>query len=329
MSSATVSRVINNSGFVKSQTRKLVMKVIEENDYSPSAVARSLSKQDTSSVGVIITDVTNPFFSGLTRGISDMAERTNLNIMFYDSNEKLALEHRFLKNVKEQRVNGVIITPISEKDTQTTRYLRGLEKSGIPVVLVDRELYDENFDGIFIENKKGAYEAVELLIKQGHKNIGIIAGPETSRPGKERLLGYFSALSDHGIPVRDEYVVRADFKLESGYKGTEYLMNLDKPPTAVFTSNNMITLGSLKYLIERKYIVGKNISIVGFDDIEALEILNFNITVVKRPVSEMGRLAMKRIVEAQDLKDRSIQRIVLPTELKIKGSEKINPELLN
>jgi len=292
VSSATVSRVINNSGYVKDETRQRVLKVIDEYNYIPSAVARSLSIQDTSTIGVIIPDIENPFFSSVIRGISDVAEKNNYNILFFGTNETATTEHSFLKTVQSQRLKGVIITPISEFDMETRDYLKRLDSTGIPVVLVDRDIKDTNFDGVFLDNVQSSYEGVQTLIQAGHKRIAIITGPNTSKPGKERLLGYKKVMKAYKLDIPPEYIAQGDFKAAKAYSKTQELLALPNPPTAIFASNNLTTLGCLKYLTENKLQIGKDISIMSFDDIETLRMIDFKLSVIDRDAKMQGQEAI-------------------------------------
>lgn len=330
VSTATVSRVINNSGYVKQETREKIETFIRENNYVPNAVARSLSKQDTSSIGVIIPDIDNSFFSGVIRGVCGVAEKSAYNILFFDTNEMPHIEHRFLLTVKEQRLKGVIATPISNLDRITKRVLTDLERSGIPVILIDRDLKDSNFDGVFIDNCQGAYDATCAFIREGHRRISIITGPETSKPGKDRLEGFVSAIYDHRLDIPVHYVARGDFKVESGYTLTKQLLALETPPTAIFSSNNLMTLGCLKCLVEQGRQPGKTISVIGFDDIDVLNYINYRLSVVDRAVSEMGVAAMNLLLERLQTPrlDSDARRIVFPTKLILRGSEKLDPVLL-
>lgn len=330
VSSATVSRVINNSGYVKEETREKILKVINENNYIPSAIARSLSTQDTSSIGVIIPDIENPFFSSVIRGISDVAEKNNYNILFFGTNETQSIEHSFLKTVQSQRLKGVIITPISEYDTETRDYLIRLNQSGIPVVLVDRNIKDTDFDGVFIDNVQSSYEGVEALIKAGHKKIAIITGPETSKPGKERLLGYRKAMEAYELEIPTEYIVHGDFKVSKAYSLTEELLSLNIPPTAIFTSNNLTTLGCLKFLTEKKIQIGKNLSIMGFDDIETLKMIDFKLSVIDRDAKLQGQEAMNLLLHRLNNTEHQeeAKRIILPHNIILRGSEKIEQRVL-
>ena len=325
VSNATVSRAINNSGYVKEETRRKIFEVIEQYQYVPNAVARSLSKRDTQSIGVIIPDIENEFFSSIISGISEIAEQNHYNIHFLGSNETLSIEHAFLDTVQEQRVSGVIITPISEQDPITKERLIHLRKNGIPVVLVDRDIDDQTFEGIFVDNVSGAYDGVKELIKAGHRKIAIIEGPETSKPGKERLRGYKKALKEANIELRTEYMVPGDFKIMKSYKGTEQLLNLPDPPTAIFTCNNQTTLGCLKYLTEKRIELGKQISLIGFDDIEALKIIDYKISVIDRDAKQQGREAMWLMLERLKNKEKKEHtRFNIPYQVILRGSERLD-----
>ena len=300
VSSATISRVLNNSGYVKEETRQKVLKAVDEYNYVPSAIARSLSIQDSLSVGTIIPDIENEFFSKVISGISEVAESYHYNIVFLGTNETLEKEHDFLKIVESQRLKGVIITPISETDMVT------------------------RFDGVFVDNQRGSYDGVMALIKAGHERIAIITGPETSKPGKDRCQGYLQAMEDSGLSVPEEYVACGDFKIAKAYECTGRLLGLKEPPTAIFTSNNLSTLGCLKYLTEHKVKIGRDISLMGFDDIDALRMIDYRISVVDRDAREQGREAMRLLQECFEDSGKSRQRgkrITIPYKVILRGSE--------
>ncbi len=326
VSSATISRVINNSGYVSEKTRAKVLQSIEEYQYVPNDIARSLSTSSTRNIGVIIPDIENEYFSAVISGISQVAEEHGYNINFMSTNENVDSEHSFLENVGRQRVAGVIITPVSESDTITRDRLLQMQKNGVPIVMVDRSLTDTNFEGVFVDNVTGAYEGVRALINAGHKRIAIITGPETSKPGKERYKGYIKALEDANMEIKPEYITSGDFKIEKAYKCTESLLNLEVPPTAIFTSNNLTTMGCLKYLTENKIELGKNISVLGFDDIEVLKIIQYKLSVVSRDAKQQGIEAMKLLLKQLEEKEipADPQYINIPCKVILRGSEKLN-----
>lgn len=323
VSTATVSRVINNSKRVKPATREKVLKIIEENGFVPNAIARSLSVQSSSNIGVVFPDIENPFFSGAFYGITKVAEQNNYNVFFFNSDETVAKEQEFLRMVMSQNLAGVIITPIDHFAAVTRELLEDLEKKGIPVVLLDRDIRGGTFSTVLAENEKGAYLAASQLIQEGHHKIAIIEGSPSNRPVYERSRGYRKAMDDHEIPIRGEYMVRADQRSTPAYKMTRQLMSLPEPPTAIFTCNNMMTLGCLRYLTEHGLMIGRDISLIGFDDIEVLKVIDFKLSVVHRSESEMGRIAMRMLIDR--LKDPNGEREteILPVELILRGSEKL------
>lgn len=325
VSSATVSRVINNSGYVSDKTKEKVLEAVRKYNYVPNAIARSLSTKDSRSIGVIISDIENEFFSSVISGISQVADENGYNIYFMSTNESIEKEHYFLETVEQQCLAGVIITPVSEDDTVTMKKLVRLQNKGIPVVLVDRDLKGASFDGVFVDNAAGSCQGVKALIREGHKRIAIITGPGTSKPGKERLKGYLNALEDEGIEVRQEYIMSGDFKTEKAYRCTEKLLQMETPPTAIFCSNNMTTIGCLKCLTEHKQKPGRDISLLGFDDIEILKLIAYNLSVVYRDAKLQGKEAMKLMLKK--LRDKETKRkeirVNVPHEVILRGTEKI------
>lgn len=327
VSSATISRVLNNSGYVKEETRQKVLEAVREHNYVPSAIARSLSIQDSLCIGIIIPDIENEFFSKVISGISEEAETLPYNIMYLGTNETLSKEHDFLDVVQSQRLKGVIITPISESDPYTRERLLQLEESGIPVVLVDRDVRGAQFDGVFVDNQAGAYEGVTELIRAGHRRIAIITGPDTSKPGRDRYAGYLQAMEDNGIPIREEYIACGDFKIAKAYECTKKLLELSDPPSAIFPSNNQSTLGCLKCLTEKGIRLGEDISLLGFDDIDALKMIDYRLSVVDRDARQQGKEALRLLMECfADSKNRQRgKRITIPYKVILRGSEKLLP----
>lgn len=234
-------------------------------------------------------------------------------------------------------IEGVFISIAKDDDQVSIRALERLKSGGIPVVLVDRDIENTIFDGIFSDDQQGAYDAVQCLIKEGHRNIGIITGPEHSLPSKSRLTGYRMALEDENIPYRMEYVVDGNFRIEESYRATEQLINLKIPPSAIFTCNNLSTLGCLHYLTSHGYTVGKDISLISFDEIPELTYGGVRLTSVDRPIVEMGYEAMnimyRRLTENQGTTantiswyDKIVQRSFVKTKIVLRGSEKLNPK---
>lgn len=323
VSIATVSRVINDSDSVSEKSRKKVQEAIRKLNYVPNGNARSLSTSTSTAIGVVIPDINNPFFSQLLQGITQAADEQGYHIFLFNTDENTEREHQILKSMREHRLSGIIATPVSEVDVLSEEYLLGFEKLGIPVVLLDREFDNDVFDRVVTDDERGVYEAVCELIRLGHRRIAIITGPGDSRPGHERLNGYVRAMKTHGLPLLPELIRAGDFKVTRAYEQTKALLALPEPPTAVFSSNNMTTFGCLRAFSELGVRVGEEMALIGFDDIDALNWLNFPVSVVSRDVAQMGEQAMRLLLSRFDT-ERETQkgkRNCLPTELILRGSE--------
>ena len=322
VSTATVSRVLNNSSSVTPKTRQKVQDVIEQYGYVPNVLARSLSTQNTRSIAVLVADIENPFFSQALRGITQVADENDYNVLLVNTDEDLWREHRCLKVVaQQQQPEGIIITPVSYKNQQTGAVLEDFERCGVPVVLLDRLIEGYNFGSILAENRKGAYEAVRELIRAGHTRIAIIKGSEEKWPVTERWLGYQDAMQEAGLPIQPEYVCSSDQKSRLAHLATEQLMDLSQPPTAIFTCNSSMTLGCLGCLTERGLQVPQDVSVVGFDEIDDLRQVGYPLSVVDRSPVEMGRLAMGMILRRLRNIESEKETVVIPTNLVLRGSE--------
>lgn len=329
VSLATVSRVLNDSGYVKEETKELVLRVIQEMNYTHTSISRKQSKVRNNIIGVVIPDITNPFFGEVLKGINKVADVEKFNIILCDADENIDKEISHLEMLKEHDIKGLIITPTTDQNEFNRKYLEQLGSMGVPIVLLDRDVKFSHFDAVFLDSIKGSYEAVETLIKEGHKKIAIIAGPTSSKPGRDRVNGYQKALGMNNIPLDEKYIFNGDFRLESGYNLTKKMLNMKEPPTAVFVSNNMMTMGCVKALLEMHVRIPQDMAIIGFDDIEMFDILNLNISVVSRPTSQMGEVAAEILMER--LNDETnghdaVKEIILSPSLKLRGSEKYYPK---
>lgn len=325
VSIATVSRVVNGSGYVKEETKELVLKILHELDYTRDYVSKKALKHKSDIIGVVIPDITNPFFGEVIKGINKVADSEKLNFILCDTDENVDKEISYLEMLKEHNIRGLIITPATDQNEFNRKFLEQLDNMGVPIVLLDRDIKFSHFDAVFLDSIKGAYEAVEALIKEGHEKIAIIAGPTTSKPGRDRVNGYQKALGMNNIPEDERYMFYGDFRMESGYNLTKKILNMKDPPSAIFVSNNMMTIGCIKALFEMNLKVPQDISIVGFDDIDMFNVMNLNISAVSRPTSLMGEAAMKILMERlnEETEDNDIiKKIILPPTLILRGSEK-------
>jgi len=322
VSKTTVSRVLNENGYVKEETKEKILKVIKDLNYTPSAIARSLSTNKTNTIGVIVPDIMNPFFGEVIKGISEEADSHNLNIILFDTDDNIKKELKALKLLREQRIQGIIITPTSVEDEFNSEYLSALENLGIPVVLVEGHVKYSNFSGVFMDNIKGAFQGTEALIKAGHKNIGIITGRMSTQSAKDRFIGYKKALAFHGLNLKEQYVFYGDYRQEGGYKFTKELLKMEERPTAIFTCSNLMTLGCIKAIYEEGLKVPEDIAIMGFDNLDMVNILGMNISYINGPAKEIGVRSMKILIDSLSNKaHKEIKKITLMPKLVLKGSE--------
>lgn len=322
VSSATVSRVLNDSGYVKQSTREKIEAAIKEMNFTPSAIARSLSKNETNTIGVIVPDITNSYFGEVIKGISEVAEANNLNIILFNTDNYLEKEVRALNVLKEQRIKGIIMTPgFGEENNK--EYIETINNLNIPIVLVSADLKFKELSGIFVDNVLGGFNATNLLISEGHTKIGIMTGILSSEPAAERVVGYKKALKEANIEINDKYILDGQFSMEKAYELTKKLLDSKDKPTALITSSNRMTMGAIKALKENNKNIPKDLAIVAFDKVDLLDVLGIRITYIDECPMELGRNSMNLLCDIFNDSDKNFKRrvIILP-KLIIKGSEK-------
>lgn len=329
VSVATVSRVLNDSRNVSEKTREKVKKIIEKEAYKPNAQARRLSTRNSAMIGVMIPDLENPFFQKLLVNITDNAYNLGYNVVLYNTRENVKLQHKLLQKIMEERLNGLIVIPLLEEDEETKKSLAWLDKNEVPIVLMDRGLSNVRYDRVFSNDFKGAYESVEAFIKAGHKKIGAIAGTLKSTPGRQRHDGFIAALKENDIPINEKYIKFGDFMVNRAYECARELLTQDDRPTAIFCANNLSALGCIKCIYEQNLVIGKDISIISFDEIEEYRFTNINLTVVDRPVVQMARESILLLQHRLDsIKNKktvdSTRKIIVDTNLILRGSEKMD-----
>jgi DNA-binding LacI/PurR family transcriptional regulator len=299
VSIATVSRVLNKSDKVVPETRATVEQALRDLGYRPSRVARRLRMKDGRAhlVGLIIPDIQNPFYAEIARGVEDVAYANEYALLLCNSDESLEKERFYLNVMQAESVDGLVLPPFDETDAAVIETVN----TGLPVVCVDRSLAKTKTDLVEVDNYHGAFEAVNHLLDRGHKLIGLIEGRTHVSTSRERRRGYVDALNARGIVPRKELMRAGDFKQESGRVLAQEMLDLRRPPTALFVCNNLMTVGALGGLHQRGLRVPQDVAVVGFDDLPWAEALDPPPTVVRQPAYEVGRQAMelllKRIVE--------------------------------
>src|SRR4249920_2716717 len=258
----TVSRVINGREGVDLETQRKVEAAIEALDYVPNRVARGLVSQRTATIGLIVPDVVNPFFSPVVRGAETAARKAGYRLLLCNSEGDLRLEREYIEDLVSHRVDGLLLAPASDHSRHS---VFPLLRRNFPVVLVDRALPDTDCDLIVSDSAAGARRLVEHLIAVGHREIAHVTDAEDTSTGRERLRGYREALEEAGVGYHEELVFRTTVDQLGGYRATQQILDHDDLPTAIFTVNNMTVVGAMQALRERGLAVPRDIGLVCFD----------------------------------------------------------------
>jgi LacI family transcriptional regulator len=322
---ATVSRVLNGSGYVSKETRRKVEKVIREHTYTPSAMARNLSRRASDTIGVIIPEADNPFFAEILKGISGVVDDNNLTLIFCNTDNTMEKDLRSLHTVYKQQVMGLIYTPaIDYAAKDQCEAIQGiLDKLPAPVVVLDRPLTGLDLDGVFSDNYAGAYAATQALILAGHRRIGIVAGDLELSIGRERLKGFDQALTDHGLTVEHQYVIKGRFDTSTSYRLTQQMLASKNIPTAFFAANNLNAYGFLKAVFEKGLKIPDDMGFISFDRLGNLNDLGLRLSYTDRDVIGMGVEATRLLLAKIENPDKKTETIVCPSKLTLLGSERV------
>lgn len=301
--------------------------MIRECNYQPSTVARNLSRQETHTVGVVIPEANNAFYGEILSGMSTVVDEHDLMMVFCNTENNSYKEKNALRMLEIQRVQGLVLAPVADyrSENGVVQLKRTLLAMGIPVVLLDRQIENLPWDGVYFDNYNGAYMACEQLIREGHRKIGTITGNLRLLLGQQRFNGYLQALSDYNIPLSEPHVLRGDFTTDTAYRLTRQMIASGNLPDAVFLSNNLTAIGFLHALMESGLRLGEDICCIGFDHIEALEILNIRYSYVDRDARNMGKIAMQMLLERIRRPTPGRREHIIPAQMVLRGSEKSTP----
>jgi LacI family transcriptional regulator len=313
VSTATVSHVINETRFVRAETRQRVLEAIEALNYQPSAIARSLVTNSTQTVGLVVSDIRNPFFTAIARGVEDEISKHDYHTIFCDTDEEPVREEAYLKLLAARQIDGLIIAPTGVYSERLVQMVN----AGVPVVLIDRTSPGIEAPLVGVDNEGGAYQAVRYLLDLGHRRIGLLAGLETMSTMRARLYGYRLALESANIPVDEDLIVPADPRFDSklnlatsgsdfsgddqetpsSYHAFQRLLDLPDRPSAIFAANNQIALGVLHALKQRNMPCPAGMSLIIFDDIDWAALFSPALTVVRQPTYELGQVAARLLIQ--------------------------------
>jgi len=293
VSVATVSHVINNTRYVSEPTRQKVLKSMEELNYSPNKIARSLRKKETNTIGFIVPDISNFFFTGIANHIEQELNDNAYNVILCNSNENIKQEKNQLQTLNSYQIDGVIIAPAPGDHS----YLHESTLiKDFPLVFIDRKPKNYNCTSVLVDNFESSYNAVRRLIDKGHDKIGIITGLSGITTTSERLNGYKKALKDHNIPVNDKYIRSGDSKFQAGYSCTKKLLE-ETDITALYVTNNLMCIGAVDCLNENSVSIPEELAIIGFDDYKWASITDPPLSVISQPIEEIGKTAVNKLIE--------------------------------
>lgn len=316
VSKATVSMVLNNKNInVSKSTREKIFKAVEELNYIPNYVARSLSTNKTETIGIILPDIENPFFSQISRAIEDAASRFNYNIILCNTDNKEHKEEQYIKLLISKSVDGIIfLTGVGKEESVNL-----LNNNNIPFVLVDRYMEkQEQFNGVYCLNEEGVEQGVDYLLEKGKKNIAFVTGPMELTVSKKRLDGYKKSMLRKGL-YKDNLVFKGDFTTETGMKVTEDIIKSNIDISAIFYSNDAMALGGMKALLRAGYKIPEDIAIMGFDNITISSLVEPELTTVGQPIYHMGKEACELLISVIENKNQK-KEIYFHTELIIRDT---------
>src|SRR4030042_1260493 len=319
VSHTTVSRALNNKSRIKNETKEKILTIAKELNYRPNFIARSLVMKKTKTLGLVITNIANPFYTELAQGIEATVRGLGYNIIFCSTHSDLSAEKHYIDMLRSKGVDGIIFTSAHMGDPN----ILGLVEEGFPIILVNRRTYHptvrEKCDYVGVDNILGGFLAVEHLIKLGHERIGVIGGSSESSVGFERLEGGKKAFATYGLEVISDYFLEGDFLKGSGYQGGKKFLNMDKPPTGIFAANDYMALGTFQAIVEEGLKVPEEIALIGFNDIEFTSMKGIELTTIGQKKYEMGALAVKTLVEGiEGGKAGPPKEIILEPELIIR-----------
>ncbi len=320
----TVSRVINNSDYVKQETRERIESAIDELGYVPNMLGLSLRFKQTMTLAVVITDITNPFWTTVTRGVEDIAQANGYSTILCNTDESEDKQEQYLQMLLRRRIDGILLVPTSNKADP----IKLVKKQNVPIVLMDRYVSGVDVDIVRSDTEEAAYQLTEHLLSLGHKEIAILAGPEKVSTSIDRVNGYKRALSGAALSAKNERFFWGKFTQESGYSMTENMLKEFPNITAIVAANNFIAIGAMQLLREKNIRVPEDIAMVTVDDIPAALSITPFFTAATQSASEMGKQAAQLLLNRiTGTTDASCQEIILPVSMirRTSSGEKVSP----
>ena len=305
---ATISSYFNG-GNVREKNRKKIEEAIEELHYEVNEVARNLKTNATKTIGVVIPELNNVFCAEIITGIEDILRSHGYATMICDCRTDKQLEQEAVEFLSRKRVDGIINMPV---DTEGG-HLKDFQKTGKPIVLIDRKIQGVVCDSVLVDNEQAAADALKLLYKKGHRNIGIIGGPEEISTAQERLKGYCRTMEELNLPIRESLIVHGDYTIQGGAKAMETLVENNPDMTAVFVTNYEMTMGAVIGLNELGIRIPERISLVGFDNLPFARACNPKLTIVSQPTEKIAEktasLMLERLENSESAAETTTEKL--------------------
>lgn len=317
VSTATVSRVLANTSKVKNATRTRVLEAIEQLDYRPNLIARSLRAQKSTKIGLVVSDIRNPFFTAISRAVEDAAYEQGYSVLLCNTDENPEKEELYLNLLHDENVAGIIFSPTKKFGSNLKSY-----KSTIPFVAIDRYIESKDMDMVLLDNVTAGYELTLHLIENGYRNFAGLFG-NASTTGPERRRGFQKALEDnHLSPVAIRVL---EPRIKQGYETTMSLLAADQKPDAIFTSNSLLTAGAFQAVRDSKLSVPDDVALVGFDETTWGALVDPPITIIAQPTEEIGRTATELLFQRIAEPERLPKTVILKGKLLTRGSSAPRP----
>jgi len=319
-SMSTISRVLNGKASkyrISKKTETIILDAAREINFTPNQLARGLRLQKTQTIGLVIPDISNPFFSSIARSVEIEARKKDYSIVLCDSQDNTFIEKDSINVLMSRKVDGFVICPIGEG----SKHIAQVIENNIPLVIIDRQLPGLNCSSVITDNYNGALEAVDFLIELGHKKIACIQGLINSTVNKDRVKGYKDALKKHNIRFDSSSLLGDSFGKQNGYLGAKLLLSKASKPTAIFCLSNLIAMGAMEAIMQEGLQIPEDISLLSFDDHPYSEFLSPPMTTIAQQNTNMGKIAVKilfdQINSSEPVKPLEVK---LPTKLIIRRS---------
>lgn len=320
VSAMTVSRVLNSPQLVAPATRQRVEQAIYELGYVPNALATGLLKGRTRSIALIVSDISNSFFTSVLRGVEDLAQRNGYTVILGNSDESVDKERQYVTVLMSKRIDGLLLAPASNG---SRKVLDMVQRRGSPFVLIDRDIDGVTADSVTGDSVGGAKLLTQHLLNLGHRRIGLVNGQRDIPTARDRQRGYEEALREYGIEPRPALIIESFYRRDGAYRAVRQWLDLptDQRPTAIFAANNFLAIGAIEALREAGLVVPDDMAVVCFDDIELASALDPFLTVVAQPARSFGTIATQFLLDRLDGNaDRQARKVVLTPELIVRRS---------